>query len=112
MGRIFRKPFTTPVMMRTLRVSLFGCLVWMLGCSSGFSQSDIADVQTRIKQDFEKKGFTVLEIKMSRGSEDTLGGFVRLRKNVPNIGDMDFSKVCTATKNPNTSQYSWKCEDR
>ncbi len=98
--------------MRIVRLCLFACMVLMLGCSSGFSNSDIADVQASIRHDFEKKGFTVLEIRMSKGSKDTLGGFVRLRKNVPNIGDMDFSRVCTATKDPNTAHYSWKCEDR
>ena len=98
--------------MKIIRACIFGYLLLGLGCSSGFTTRDIADVQASIRHDFEKKGFTVLQVDMRKESADTLAGVVRLRKDVPNIGDMDFSKVCTATKDQASSHYVWKCEDR
>jgi len=95
-----------------MKLFLCCCLLLTLSCSSGFSSRDIADVEASIRKDSEKKGFTVTEVRMSKASDNTLAGFVRLKKNVPALGDMDFSKVCTATKDSNTGHYTWKCEDR
>ena len=65
-----------------------------------------------MQHQFEAQGFTVTEIRLSKGSKKELYGYVRLKKTVPGLGEMDFSKVCSATRDENSSQYSWRCEDR
>lgn len=82
----------------------------LLSCASGISKQDIAKVQASIRKDFEKKGFTVTDIKLEKQSAETLAGVVRLRKTVPSVGDMEFSKVCSATVNLDTKDYTWKCQ--
>jgi hypothetical protein len=84
----------------------------LLGCSSGFSDQEISQVRTSIKDHFEQKGFTVTEISLVKESNETLSGFVRLSKTVPQVGDMDFSKVCTARMDQHSSRFTWDCDDR
>jgi hypothetical protein len=81
------------------------------GCQSGFSNEEISRVKTSIKQDFEDKGFVVTEIKLTKESKYSLSGVVRLKKNVPYVGEIEFSEMCDATMDQNSLQYAWKCED-
>ena len=84
--------------------------VVLLGCSTGFTEQDISNAKVSIKDDFEAKEFTVTEIKLVKESDRTLTGYVKLRKVVPAIGDMDFTKRCTAIMDQDSPQYTWKCE--
>lgn len=96
-------------------IQLLCCCVFLLtllGCSAGFSKKDIANVEASIRTDFETKGYTVTKVQLDQQSKTKLSGVVLLRKNVPGVGDMEFSRVCTATVDPATSHPSWKCEDR
>ena len=87
-------------------------LAVLLACSASFSEQDIASVEASMRKDFETKGFTVTRIQLTRQSKTKLSGVVLLRKDVPGVGDMEFSRVCTATMDEQSSQPSWKCEDR
>ncbi len=101
--------------MNTGPLKTFFCcfsLAVLLACTASFSSQDIANVEASMRKDFETKGFTVTKIQLTKQSETKLSGVVLLRKNVSGIGDMDFSRVCTATMDQTTSQPSWKCEDR
>jgi uncharacterized protein YkuJ len=82
----------------------------MLACSSDAER--MADLQQHVKQHFEAEGFTVVEIKFSDKSKRTLSGYARLRKSVPPLGDMDFTRLCTATLDESSSRYTWTCNDR
>ena len=90
----------------------FLLLAILFGCSASFSSQDVSNVEASIRKDFETKGFTVTKIQLTRQSKTKLSGVVLLRKSVPGVGDMDFSRVCTATMDEKSSQPSWKCEDR
>lgn len=94
--------------MKTLVVILL--LAFAVGCSSGFTNRDIASVQESIKSDFEKRNYTVTEVKLTRQSDLTLKGYVRYRRNVPDVGEMDFSRVCTATMDKDSGKYTWGCQ--
>jgi hypothetical protein len=85
-------------------------LVVLLGCSAGFTDQDISNIKTSIKNDFEEKDFTVTEIKLVKQSGRTLSGYVGLKKIVPAIGEMEFTKRCTAIMDQNSQQYTWNCE--
>ena len=69
-------------------------------------------MEARMRQDFESKGFSVTKMNLRKQTDTKLSGVVMLRKNVPGVGDMDFSRVCTAIMDEKTSQFSWKCEDQ
>jgi hypothetical protein len=84
----------------------------LFGCSASFSKQDIANVEADMRKDFETKGFTVTKIQLTRQSKTKLSGVILLRKNVPGVGDLDFSRVCTVTMDQASSTPSWKCEDR
>jgi len=96
-----------------MKVRILVCclaLFCLFGCSSGFTDQDVANAEKSIKTEFEKKDFTVSEVKLIKESDRKLSGFVRLKKRVPIVGDMEVTKNCTATMGENSSEYIWKCE--
>lgn len=78
-------------------------------CSAGITNRNIANVEGEIKRNFEAKQYVVTEIKLTKQSDTTLAGYIRMRRNVPGVGDMEFTEVCTAKMDENTNRFDWKC---
>lgn len=85
-------------------------LVLSLACSSGVTNRKIANLEAEIKKEFEAKQYTVMEVKLTKQSDTTAAGYIRMTKSVPGIGEMEFTEVCSATMDPDTNRFSWRCK--
>jgi hypothetical protein len=82
----------------------------LAACGPAISKRDIRNVETDITRDCEAKQYTVTEIHLTKQSNTTLAGYVRMKRDVPGVGDMVFTQVCSASMDANTKRWRWACK--
>ena len=109
-----------------LYISIF-LLSLLAGCSSGFSDSEISDIQAEIKLAYEKNGWYNTEVALVRETETNLTGYIngmlKTTKYVTRRGllfnnlyqeavtsESKVSHECTANKDIKNKKYFWQCK--
>lgn len=85
-------------------------LALLTACAPAISKRDIRNLEGEITRDCEAKQYTVTEIHLTKQSETALAGYVRMKRNVPGVGDMVFTKVCSASMDASTKRWQWACK--
>jgi hypothetical protein len=72
--------------------------------------NDKTNIESVIRTDFEKRGFTVEQVSLIKESDRRFSGFVRFRKSSGLLSKVQLSKNCIATVDADSSQYIWGCK--
>jgi hypothetical protein len=97
----------------------------LIGCSSGFSDTEISDIQAEIKLTYEKKGWNNVEVALVRETDSKLTGFVNgtikttryetrgfgmFSNQVAVPSESKITNECTANKDIKNKKYFWQCK--
>lgn len=85
-----------------------GAIAYFAWPKTGFDESQIQEIRTDIKSNYEKRdGVSVEDVVLFRESGNKLKGFVKLRiRGLPDI----VTRPCTATTADDEGQYVWQCQ--
>jgi hypothetical protein len=89
---------------------LFVLAAWAYLANQRARAADITNVESSIRTDFEKRGFTVEQVSLIKESDRRLSGFVKFRKSAGLLSNVQLTKNCVATGDADSSKYIWECK--
>ena len=93
-----------------LLVVLVTLAAWAYLANQSARAGDKTNIESVIRTDFEKRGFTVEQVSLIKESDRRFSGFVRFRKSSGLLSKVQLSKNCIATVDADSSQYIWGCK--
>jgi virulence-associated protein VapD len=79
-------------------------------CSSHYSQTDVAKMESDIKAQFEQKGFVVEQVSMIKDSDRHMTGFAKVHKPGVLLSKLEVTKNCTAAMDADSGKSIWECK--